>query len=104
MTLASEETERALIAERASTASLRDQVHSLEQTVQEHAQRVEEQQQAISLLVSEKASLSSDVERLERTESGTCHTYVRAVFVTHVLSYHSFERNRRAAGGRICRK
>ena len=62
------------MAERASTASLRNQVHALEQTVQEQAQRVEEQQQAISLLVSEKASLSSDVERLERTESGTCHT------------------------------
>ena len=67
---------QALIAERASTASLRDEVHALEQTVQEHAQRVEEQQQAISLLVSEKASLSADVERLERTESGACCTYM----------------------------
>lgn len=64
------ESETALANERATASALRDQVESLERSLREYEERVEQQQQTISLLVSEKASLSAAVERLESAESG----------------------------------
>lgn len=60
--------EQALQSERQNSTKLQEQVQVLDQTIHEHAEQVRQQQQAISLLVSEKASLSAAVERLENTE------------------------------------
>ncbi|CDO73152.1 hypothetical protein BN946_scf185007.g207 [Trametes cinnabarina] len=63
------ESEKVLADERTNASALRDRIHSLQLSVREYEERVEQQQQTISLLVSEKASLSSSVERLESAES-----------------------------------
>ena len=63
--------ERALQAERQNSTKLQEQVQELDQSVHEFSEQIEQQQQTISLLVSEKASLTSAVERLEHTEQGS---------------------------------
>ena len=60
--------EQALQSERQNSTKLQEQVQALDQTIHEHTEQVRQQQQAISLLVSEKASLSAAVERLENME------------------------------------
>ena len=62
------ETQQALQIEQQNSSRLQEQVQTLDEAIHEHTERVQQQQQAISLLVSEKASLTSAVERLEHTE------------------------------------
>ncbi|KAI0652340.1 hypothetical protein C8Q79DRAFT_1005548 [Trametes meyenii] len=63
------ETEKALVIERQNSTRLQEQVQALDQSLHEYTERIEQQQQTISLLVSEKASLTSAVEDLEYTKS-----------------------------------
>ncbi|TFY68584.1 hypothetical protein EVJ58_g902 [Rhodofomes roseus] len=60
---------KALEAEKARTDSLNGRIHDLETTLQEHYSRIAEQQQTISLLVSEKTSLTSSLEQLEDADT-----------------------------------
>ena len=61
-------TEQALQSERQNSTNLQERVHGLDQSIHEYSEQVEQQQQTIALLVSEKTSLSSAVDRLENTE------------------------------------
>ena len=60
---------RNLESEKGRSASLEERIQDLEATLQEHYSRVAEQQQTISLLVSEKTSLTSSLERLEDADT-----------------------------------
>ncbi len=64
---------RALEGERQNSTRLQEQVQNLDQSLHEYSEHLEQQQQTISLLVSEKASLSASVERLEDAEAGMSH-------------------------------
>ena len=55
--------------EKGRSASLEERIQDLEATLQEHYSRAAEQQQTISLLVSEKTSLTSSLERLEDADT-----------------------------------
>ena len=63
-------TEQALQIERQNSTRLQEQVQTLDQSIHDYSEQVQQQQQTISLLVSEKTSLSAAVERLESTEQG----------------------------------
>ena len=78
-----QENTQALQTERQNSTRLQEQVQTLDETVHEYSERVEQQQQTISLLVSEKAFLSSAVEKLEHAESGMfCFAHVSDSQVT----------------------
>ena len=86
-------------SERTNSMKLQEQVQSLDRSLYEYAERAEQQQQTISLLVSEKASLSASVERLEGAEAGMSY------FVYHIRAASdsvdvSSERDRNPASGR----
>ncbi|KAI0830783.1 hypothetical protein BC628DRAFT_902645 [Trametes gibbosa] len=66
--------EQALVVERQNSTRLQEQVQGLDQSVHEYTERLQQQQQTISLLVSEKSSLSASVERLEHAESALRET------------------------------
>ena len=57
-------TEQALQSERQNSTNLQERVHGLDQSIHEYSEQVEQQQQTIALLVSEKTSLSSAVDVL----------------------------------------
>jgi hypothetical protein len=58
-----------------AATNLRQELESLESSCAKLNENVTNQQKTISLLVSEKASLAADLERLEQSENGT-HIYV----------------------------
>ncbi|EMD32540.1 hypothetical protein CERSUDRAFT_118597 [Gelatoporia subvermispora B] len=64
-----QDTETALKVERAKSGSLSERLHELEGLVEKSSHEIQQQQQTISLLVSEKTSLTTAVERLEDAES-----------------------------------
>ena len=55
--------------EKGRSGSLEERIQDLEATLQEHYSRIAEQQQTISLLVSEKTSLTSSLEQLEDADT-----------------------------------
>ena len=61
---------RALENERQNSTRLQEHIQNLDQYLHEYSGRAEQHQKTISLLVSEKASLSASVERLEGAEAG----------------------------------
>ncbi|KAH9949368.1 hypothetical protein B0H21DRAFT_838761 [Amylocystis lapponica] len=63
------EMEAAFQTERSISQSLQGRIHELEQTMQRYTDQIGQQQQTISLLVSEKTSLTASLERLESAES-----------------------------------
>lgn len=75
-----------------SQASLKDErtkvhlkdtrIEQLESTVQELTSRADQQQQTISLLVSEKSALTASVERLEDAESSTSNIRPQGMILT----------------------
>ncbi|KAM5535998.1 hypothetical protein V8D89_010256 [Ganoderma adspersum] len=73
----SEEGVRALENERQNSTRLQEQVQNLDQSLHEYSERAEQHQQTISLLVSEKTSLSASVERLEGAEAALKETETR---------------------------
>ncbi|KAI0931438.1 hypothetical protein AcW2_000329 [Taiwanofungus camphoratus] len=64
-----QEMDIALHAEQNTSQVLNGRIRELEKNVQEYAGRIEQHQQTISLLVSEKASLTSSLERLQDADS-----------------------------------
>lgn len=63
--------EKTLSEERQVSASYRDRIRELEANLDDIASRSEQQQQTISLLVSEKTTLTSQLEGLQSAEAGT---------------------------------
>lgn len=60
---------QSLQSEKSRSASLGERIQDVEATLQEHYSRIAEQQQTISLLVSEKTSLASSLEQLEEADT-----------------------------------
>lgn len=58
-----------LVAEQANSIMLQNRIQELEKAAGELSEQTEQQRKTISLLVSEKASLTESVERLEDAES-----------------------------------
>ncbi|OSX67015.1 hypothetical protein POSPLADRAFT_1128553 [Postia placenta MAD-698-R-SB12] len=58
-----------LQAERQETSSLRRRIQDLESTIEDNSSHLGEQQQTISLLVSEKSSLTSSLQELEGAQN-----------------------------------
>ncbi len=65
----------ALQSERATSQALQIRINSLGATVNDLSDRSEQQQQAISLLVSEKTTLVASLERLQDAESGVSNLF-----------------------------
>lgn len=65
----------ALQSERATSQALQIRINSLGATVNDLSDRSEQQQRAISLLVSEKTTLTASLERLQDAESGASNLF-----------------------------
>lgn len=71
-----QEAQASLREELGKTASKDANIHALEAELQELSTRTDQQQQTISLLVSEKTTLTASVERLEDADASMYGTLI----------------------------
>lgn len=82
------ELERVLEEERSTSQHRQDRVDELKRSLEDANERVGQQQQTITLLVSEKTSLSASLERLQDADTRTYSTF-NAQLLTSALIFTS---------------